>query len=347
MSSRLLASQNSVVESPSTPLTSSPLVGAPWLVAHRSMLRPNRPHKISLYGAEYVLWLDAQGQIQALPNVCPHMGASLSAGWCDQGQVVCPFHALAFDGVGRTVLPGTNKQTKPVLQPLELIVQGDFVWTYGGYPAQIPIPNILNQFAQTHDFLGIAGDKVVETDLLNMLLIMHDYNHQNGTHRPLFKIETVIFDQFDDQGLHSHAYYQMPRSQPTLAEIINNPAVLVMAKVIKAHLENFFPHLIIFHGEASIGEVKQVHVFVPETSQRTRTYALMYGKAKHPLFKLAKANILKLVDTVIEQDATVLEMMDSQFVPKLKLNNEVGMDWVRRNFASFPTVVEPNFSQPR
>jgi hypothetical protein len=30
---------------------------------------------------------------------------------------------------------------------------------------------------------------------------------------------------------------------------------------------------------------------------------------------------------------------------KIKLNNEVGMDWVRRNFESVPAVVKPNLSR--
>jgi hypothetical protein len=32
----------------------SMLPGAPWLVAHKSMLKPNQPMKISLLGQDYV-----------------------------------------------------------------------------------------------------------------------------------------------------------------------------------------------------------------------------------------------------------------------------------------------------
>jgi hypothetical protein len=34
------------------------LPGAPWLIAHRSMLSMNQPHKITLNGQDYVLWQD-------------------------------------------------------------------------------------------------------------------------------------------------------------------------------------------------------------------------------------------------------------------------------------------------
>lgn len=91
----------------------SMLKGAPWLLAHKSMLDTNKPREVSLYGNDYVLWKDKTGQVNALPNVCPHMGAMLSEGWCEVREdgtsaVVCPFHALEFDSDGYTILPGTN-----------------------------------------------------------------------------------------------------------------------------------------------------------------------------------------------------------------------------------------------
>ncbi len=49
----------------------SMLEGAPWLVAHKSMLEVNKPKKVSLYGADYVLWQDRSGKINASPNACP------------------------------------------------------------------------------------------------------------------------------------------------------------------------------------------------------------------------------------------------------------------------------------
>jgi phenylpropionate dioxygenase-like ring-hydroxylating dioxygenase large terminal subunit len=332
---------------PTTPQNPAPnlLAGAPWLIAHKSMLNPNQPMKISLLGQDYVLWQDAAGRVQALPNACPHMGAMLSAGWCEDGKVVCPFHALAFDGAGCTVLPGSGKQTQSLLQPLELIIQGDFIWSYGGAAAKLPIPTILMDYAQEYEFIGSIGDVSIQTDLLSMLLNMHDYNHQNGTHRSMFRVEEVNFQTFVDEGLHSHAYYNMPRSQPTLSEMFSNPAVLAIPKVIQAHLENIFPCLVIFHGESAIGSVKQIHVFVPESATHTRTYVLMYGQARSPIFRLVKQNFLALAGTVIEQDAAILAKIYRDAPQNIKLNNEVGMDWVRRNFASFPDVSSPNLSR--
>ena len=331
-------------------LAPSMLPGAPWLLAHKAMLKVNQPRKVSLYGADYVMWKDAAGAIHALPNACPHMGAMLSEGWCEvesdgTSAVVCPFHALKFDSEGCTVLPGSGKKTLPQLKPLELTIQGDFIWSYGGCEPKLPIPTVLNELASTYDFIGHTGDRSVQTTLLTMLLNMHDYNHQNGTHRDLFRITDVEFHQFIDDGHQSHAFYDLPTAPYSLLEKLRKPDLMLLPSTFKAHLENHFPSLIIFHGETPLGKAAQCHFFVPEAEHCTRTYVLLFGQAKHPIFKLFGSTYLKFAKVVVEQDADILGKLYPDTPQKIKLNNEVGMDWVRRNFESFPNVVEPNLSK--
>lgn len=328
----------------------SMLPGAPWLLAHTSMLKVNQPAKVSLYGNDYVMWKDAAGAVHALPNACPHMAAMLSEGWCEANSdgtstVVCPFHALPFDPEGCTVLPGSGKKTLPLLQPLELIIQGDFIWSYGGYEPKIPIPSVLNEIAEKYEFIGHTGDRSVETDLLTMLLNMHDYNHQNGTHRDLFRITEVQFQQFVDNGHHSHARYYMPTSPYTLVEKLKKPDLFLLPNGIQAHLENCFPSLVIFHGEMPLGKAAQCHLFIPEAENRTRTYILLFGQASHPAFRAFGSTYLKFGKVVVDQDADILGKLYPDTPQKIKLNNEVGMDWVRRNFESFPAIAEPNLSR--
>jgi phenylpropionate dioxygenase-like ring-hydroxylating dioxygenase large terminal subunit len=330
----------------------SMLEGAPWLLAHKSMLQVNKPFKVSLYGADYVLWKDKNNNVNALPNTCPHMGAMLSEGWCEKKQdnsstIVCPFHALEFDNKGCTILPGSHKKTLPQLEPLELIIRGDFIWTYGGCEPKLPIPNILEEIASKNYFIGHTADMSVKADLLSMLLNMHDYNHQNGTHRPLFKIEEVQFESFIDNGHHSHAFYNMPTAVSSPIEKIGNPDLFLLPKVLKAHLENYFPSLVIFHGENGMGKVAQIHIFVPESLTHTRTYVLMYGQAKHPIFKskFIGKKFLNFAKVIVEQDSDILGKIYPNMPQKIKLNNEIGMDWVRRNFENWSAIVEPNLSK--
>ncbi|HLO87562.1 MAG TPA: Rieske 2Fe-2S domain-containing protein [Nostocaceae cyanobacterium] len=316
------------------------LQGSPWLLAHRSMLKPNQPFQVSLYGQDYVIWQDNKGKISCLPNACPHLGAMLSEGWCvkkadGSSTVVCPFHALEFDSNGCTVLPQTNKQTKSLLSPLELIIQGDFIWTYGGYEPKISIPTILKDIAAEYEFIGHSKEFSVKTDLLTMLLNMHDYDHQNGTHRPLFEIEEVQFKEFIDNGHYSHAYFDLLRKDPKFSDLIKNPGLLGIPKTINAHLENYFPCLVMVHAESPVASVKQIHFFIPESVTQTRTYVLVFGKVKHPIAHLIKKNFVRLAEVIVEQDADVLEKLYPNIPQKIKLNNEVGMDWVKRNFQNW------------
>jgi len=174
---------------------------------------------------------------------------------------------------------------------------------------------------------------------------MHDYNHQNGTHREMFKITEVQFDKFIDEGHHSHAYFDMPVAPSSLSEKFKNPGLFLMPKVLSPHLENYFPHLVIFHGDLPAGKVAQCHVFVPEAEGRTRTYVVFFGQAKNLLFSLMAKQALKMAKVVVDQDADILGKIYPGTPQKIKLNNEVGMDWVHRNFNSFPEIKAPNLSK--
>lgn len=318
----------------------SMLKGAPWLVAHRSMLPINQPLKVSLYGKDYVIWQDPTGQISGLSNVCPHMGAMLSEGWCNvqangSSSVVCPFHALEFDHNGCTILPGTKQKTLPQLEPLELIIQGDLIWSYGGYEPKIQIPDVLAKIAQEYEFIGATADTSVETDLRSMLRIMHDYNHQNGTHRDLFEITEVRFEKFTDNGYHSEALFNTPTAPKTWWQKLQQPKQFIVPDVIEAHLENYFPSLVILYSENPLGKIAQCHFFVPESLTKTRTYVLLFGESINPFVRLLKNQFLGLSKIIVEQDSDILSKIYADAPKKIRLNNEVGIDWVDRNFANW------------
>ena len=115
--------------------------------------------------------------------------------------------------------------------------------------------------------------------------------------------------------------------------------------MLSAHLENYFPHLVIFHGNITAGTVAQCHLFIPESVDRTRTYVLFFGQPKHPIFRLMGKQFLNMAKVVVEQDADILSKLYPDAPQKIKLNNEVGMDWVRRNFESFPLIDSASLSK--
>ncbi|MBX2863675.1 MAG: (2Fe-2S)-binding protein, partial [Leptolyngbyaceae cyanobacterium MAG.088] len=258
----------------------------------------------------------------------------------------CPFHALKFDGAGCTVLPGSKTKTLPQKQPLELVVQGDFIWSYGGHEPRLPIPSVMKEISDTYRFVGHTADCSVETDLLSMLLIMHDYNHQNGTHRELFRVTQVDFQKFIDNGHQSHAFFDMVTDKHRLIEKLKKPDLFILPDTLTAHIENHFPSFVILYSKSSfLGKIIQCHFFIPEAENRTRTYILLFCQANYLTYKLLGKSMLNFGKVVVEQDADILNKLYANAPQNIKLNNEVGMDWVKRNFKSFPRVIAPNLSK--
>ena len=44
------------------------LPGIPWLIAHRSMIKVNKPYKFTLNHRDYVMWQNNQGEVFALAD---------------------------------------------------------------------------------------------------------------------------------------------------------------------------------------------------------------------------------------------------------------------------------------
>lgn len=60
----------------------------------------NAPIGITRLGENLVLWRDAQGNVHALEDRCPHRGARLSLGWNLGERVACWYHGVEIDGRG-------------------------------------------------------------------------------------------------------------------------------------------------------------------------------------------------------------------------------------------------------
>jgi nitrite reductase/ring-hydroxylating ferredoxin subunit len=299
------------------------LPGAPWLIAHRSMLGINKPYKVTLNGKDYVLWQNEKGEIAALDNVCPHRQAPLSNGWVcqERNTIACPFHALEFDSEGRLYRDG--KDSKALAKPLELKTIGDFIWTYGGYETRSPIPDLLERVSQEYQFLGVSGNKSIKGDFLSNLLVNYDFEHQKGAHREVFKIKSCQVSNLKLNGYSQTLTNQFERDNNTWKEIIQNPALLAMPKIYSSYFEYAFPSITTFFSKTKSVELVQANIVYPEGEKQTRTFVLMFAQFKHPLFKLLSKNfMLKAVATAVEQDARVLESLYPQEKPKIRLPNE-------------------------
>jgi nitrite reductase/ring-hydroxylating ferredoxin subunit len=60
----------------------------------------------------------------AFSNYCTHVGALLSSGWINEGQVICPFHYACFDFRTGDLISGPGYSTLPIFK---IRVEGDDV----------------------------------------------------------------------------------------------------------------------------------------------------------------------------------------------------------------------------
>lgn len=59
------------------------------------------------------------GDIYVLSKRCPHAGADLSQGWCEDHKLVCPFHRHKFDLVSGRGDPGQGNYINSYATKLE------------------------------------------------------------------------------------------------------------------------------------------------------------------------------------------------------------------------------------
>jgi phenylpropionate dioxygenase-like ring-hydroxylating dioxygenase large terminal subunit len=311
------------------------LPGAPWLIAHRSMLGLNKPFKIRLNGQDYVLWQNAQGEILALDNVCPHMQASLADGWVnpERGTITCPFHALEFDGQGH-YCPSGKASGQPLLQSLPLEIRGDLIWTYGGHEPKMPIPDTIERLSQGFEFVGTTVGTSINGTFLSNLLVNYDYNHQNGTHREMFRLNDIQVSNYLENGYYTTLKQHVQRDENTFAEIVKNPTLKLLPSNWTNDFEYAFPCLTTLKGDLPFGRIFQIHSLYPEDETHTQTFILMFAQLTNPIVKLLKnalkPSMLNSAQTIIDQDSVAIEHSYPREPRKIKLPNEHIMDYAEK-----------------
>lgn len=316
------------------------LPGTPWLIAHKSMLKINKPHKITLNGRDYVLWRNLKGEVFALDNICPHMQAPLDKGWvcAERDTITCPFHALEFDGKGR-LFQERKFSSEALAHSLELTLIGDCVWTYGGCEARLPIPDVIEKRSEGFRFVGVAGNHSVQGDFLSNLLINYDYNHIKGTHRELFNIQANEISNYETNDYEIKLDQKIIREKNSFKELLINPIVGILPKIYLNRFEYSFPSLNTLVGEFPVGKVLQVIVIYPETENRTKTFTLVYAQSNPVLLGLLKKFLLGSVAEIVKQDIATVENLYPRQPPKIKLPLENIMfyaeklyrNWERQN----------------
>jgi len=320
------------------------LPGAPWLIAHRSMLPLNRPKMFTISGKDYVLWQNSYGEVSALENTCPHMGADLSKGWICQehNTIVCPYHTLELLPNGNALLRD-DQVVRSIAKPLNLIMQGDFIWTYGHEAAKIPVPEMLKTIASEWRFVGTTSEYLMQSNLLSALEINHDYNHQRGTYRDEFRVKTVLSHDFQIRDrLSAVANVEFERDENTLGEYLQNPLRLALPQRMSTTIESYFPSIVILYKQTLSGKVCQVCSIYPVTATKTVMFVSVFLdrsprqlNATRLLDPIVNWQLLRTVNQAVKQTAIAIENLTADFESKIKLSNEEPMDWARQLYHSW------------
>jgi phenylpropionate dioxygenase-like ring-hydroxylating dioxygenase large terminal subunit len=86
-----------------------------YVIGKKNDFLANRPKKIQIWNTNYVVWRNENNTIIALDDVCPHKGASLSAGKICDNNIVCPYHGYEFNNGGTlTKVPGICFKPSPI-----------------------------------------------------------------------------------------------------------------------------------------------------------------------------------------------------------------------------------------
>jgi nitrite reductase/ring-hydroxylating ferredoxin subunit len=327
------------------------LSGAPWLIAHRAMLPVNQPKMFTVSGKDYVLWQNSYGEVSALENTCPHMGADLSKGWICQehNTIVCPYHALELLPNG-SVLLRDQQVIRSIAKPLNLIMQGDLIWTYGNEAAKIPVTKMLEAIASQWQFVGTTPEYLINSSLLSALEINHDYNHQQGTYRDEFRVKTVLINDFQIHDRYNAvANVEFERDQNMLGYLQKSLRLIsqgitaqpitsesITSQSITATIESYFPSITILHRQTSLGKVCQVRSVYPVTETKTAMFVSVFlDRSRGLLNPIVNWQLLRTANVAIRRTAIAIENLAPRFESRLKLSNEEPMDWARQLYHSW------------
>jgi phenylpropionate dioxygenase-like ring-hydroxylating dioxygenase large terminal subunit len=160
-----------------------------WYAVIESRSLRNKPLAIERFGEKLVLWRDGKGNAVAMPDRCPHRGATLSPGRVVDGQIECPYHGFSFDAAGAcTLLPvcGSGARIPHGLDCMTFALreQHGLIWLFWGDAAPTTEPPWPDE--ATDDAHGTAVTRLeVPLHYTRAMENLFDLHHVPFVHRSL------------------------------------------------------------------------------------------------------------------------------------------------------------------
>lgn len=157
----------------------------PWAIGVKHQFSKTKPALVSFCDDKYVsVYKQDNNTIRILDDICPHRGASLSAGKVHNNCVQCPYHGWQFNGDGRLVyVPSMKNKATPVYSDVESYSskeQYGFIWAdlYGKNLTEVPECKEIESPGWDY----VSGSKIVDGNWIDWICNSTDISHINYVH---------------------------------------------------------------------------------------------------------------------------------------------------------------------
>jgi len=166
-----------------------------WYVAGLSKNLTDEPIKVTMLGADLVLFRDSDGAARCISNVCPHRGSSLADGTLyKDGTLACPFHGWRFNGSGEcTLVPSRRDHEVQVVAPgartdaYATVEKYGLVWVCLGDEPDAAAPILDIPEWDDDAFRFTSNEEIWEADYHTAKFTNLDYVHLRVVHGILFQ----------------------------------------------------------------------------------------------------------------------------------------------------------------
>ncbi len=155
-----------------------------WYVAATSDEITDRPLGRQICGERIAFFRGRDGVIGAVEDYCPHRGAPLSLGFCEDGLLVCGYHGLKMSCNGRThAMPGQNVERFPAIRAFQVVERHGFIWLWPGDASKAD-PALIPHLAWAEDPAWAYGGGLyhIKCDYRLMVDNLMDLTHETYVH---------------------------------------------------------------------------------------------------------------------------------------------------------------------
>ncbi len=155
-----------------------------WYVACTPDEIEDRPLGRTICGERMVFFRGPDGVPTALEDFCPHRGAPLSLGFMREGRLVCGYHGLVMDCLGKAAeMPGQKVGGFPAGRRFAVIERFGFIWVWPGDPEAADPARLHHlEWAESDDWAYGGGYYHIACDYRLMIDNLMDLTHETYVH---------------------------------------------------------------------------------------------------------------------------------------------------------------------